>query len=128
MKALIRLYRNHNAVFEINEFSTEQINEITKSVDEWLDIYKEDAYSNFLIGFQGVAFGIDNEFLYHHGSKMIQIYPMDVNDTIHIEFHYAGDEDWICYCREVDCPGGCGVLECGCIDVCRGLCGNNDYW
>lgn len=24
-----------------------------------------------------------------------------------------------CCCRDDYCPGGCGVLRCGCIDVCR---------
>jgi hypothetical protein len=128
MKALIRLYLNDKALYELNTFSQDQINEIKKSVDEWIQIRMKDAYSNFLIAFEGVAFGIDSEFLYRHGNKKIQIYPMDIHDTIHVEFHYAGEDDWICYCREVDCPGSCGVLACGCIDICRGRCGNNDYW
>lgn len=33
----------------------------------------------------------------------------------------------ICYCYDEDCGWDCGVLWCGCIDVCRGRCGlNND--
>jgi len=27
------------------------------------------------------------------------------------------------YCNEYLCEGDCGVLDCGCIDVCRGRCG-----
>ena len=27
------------------------------------------------------------------------------------------------YCGEFYCTGDCGVLSCGCIDVCRGRCG-----
>ena len=35
------------------------------------------------------------------------------NDDI-LPSHYCGD--WMC-------PGDCGTLSCGCIDVCRGRCG-----
>ena len=27
------------------------------------------------------------------------------------------------YCNDYFCIGDCGVLDCGCIDVCRGRCG-----
>lgn len=32
----------------------------------------------------------------------------------------------ICYCGHDDCEWDCGVLWCGCIDVCRGRCGLRD--
>lgn len=32
---------------------------------------------------------------------------------------------WQCPCHYPNCDGGCGVLDCGCIDVCR--C-RNDWW
>ncbi len=28
-----------------------------------------------------------------------------------------------CPCHIEECPGDCGTLWCGCIDVCRGRCG-----
>jgi hypothetical protein len=28
-----------------------------------------------------------------------------------------------CYCGDRDCEWNCGVLDCGCIDVCRNRCG-----
>ena len=32
------------------------------------------------------------------------------------------------YCDDIDCQWDCGVLDCGCIDLCRGRCGfNRDY-
>lgn len=31
------------------------------------------------------------------------------------------------YCRDPDCDHECGVLDCGCIDVCRGRCGADIY-
>ncbi len=32
----------------------------------------------------------------------------------------------LCNCRHLSCPGDCGTLWCGCIDVCRGRCGFHD--
>ncbi len=38
------------------------------------------------------------------------------------------DDEWVHCCGDRDCSGDCGQLECGCIDVCRGRCGRDDYW
>jgi hypothetical protein len=32
-----------------------------------------------------------------------------------------------CNCGCYACPGDCGVLVCGCIDMCRGRCGMRDW-
>ena len=37
-----------------------------------------------------------------------------------------GSTNVLCYCRDWLCPGTCGELQCGCIDVCRGRCGLRD--
>ena len=42
---------------------------------------------------------------------------------------YENEYKCPCYCE--GCPGDCGTLWCGCIDVCRGRCGlkgRNDGW
>lgn len=31
------------------------------------------------------------------------------------------------YCGNKDCEGDCGVLVCGCIDMCRNRCGTRSY-
>lgn len=31
----------------------------------------------------------------------------------------------VCYCGDKDCEWDCGVLDCGCIDICRNRCGLN---
>lgn len=31
------------------------------------------------------------------------------------------------HCDNIDCEGDCGVLLCGCIDICRSRCGFNRY-
>jgi hypothetical protein len=47
---------------------------------------------------------------------------------------YSEDERGCLHCDEggggtfyTGCSG-CGTLSCGCIDVCRGRCGRDDYW
>lgn len=35
--------------------------------------------------------------------------------------------EYIHYCGNEDCEGDCGVLVCGCIDMCRGRCGTRNY-
>ena len=35
----------------------------------------------------------------------------------------------ICYCGSYYCDWDCGVLDCGCIDICRGRCGTRPrHW
>jgi hypothetical protein len=34
----------------------------------------------------------------------------------------------VCYCGHRECDWDCGVLWCGCIDVCRGRCGFGDRY
>jgi hypothetical protein len=46
----------------------------------------------------------------------------------HLDVDYTGEDDdeysaCECPCEYPGCRGGCGVLWCGCIDVCRGRCG-----
>lgn len=36
------------------------------------------------------------------------------------------EEEYKCPCYVEGCPGDCGTLWCGCIDVCRGRCGLRD--
>lgn len=50
----------------------------------------------------------------------------DYND--YDDRHYDNDDEWIHYCGDRDCNGDCGLLACGCIDVCRGRCGRYDYY
>ena len=33
----------------------------------------------------------------------------------------------ICYCGNKKCEWDCGVLDCGCIDICRGICGCKNW-
>lgn len=44
------------------------------------------------------------------------------------EYDPYEDEEPMCNCRCEGCPGDCGTLSCGCIDVCRGRCGRDEYY
>jgi hypothetical protein len=41
---------------------------------------------------------------------------------------YDDYEEYVHYCGDRTCIGDCGELACGCIDVCRGRCGRDDYY
>ena len=41
-----------------------------------------------------------------------------VEEPVKVDVHYCGD---------ADCMYDCGVLSCGCIDQCRGRCGNREH-
>ena len=43
------------------------------------------------------------------------------------EYNPYEDEECRCHCGDEMCGGDCGTLHCGCIDVCRGRCGRDDY-
>ena len=129
MKALIRIFIDSEEIYIRTALNTSQILSIQEAVDECVYKYSKTAYSDFRTAHEGVLFDINQEFVELHCNRKITINPENFKKTIQIMFNYAGDSDWICFCREVDCPGGCGTLPCGCIDVCRGGCGasNRDY-
>jgi hypothetical protein len=119
MKALIRLYVDNIEVYAYDRLSPQQVVDLKNAIDEWVQIHMKDAYCSFNYSYEGALFKVDSEFLYKHGNKKININPMNILYDIKVLFEFAGDDDWVCSCHEVDCPGGCGVLRCGCIDVCR---------
>ena len=59
--------------------------------------------------------------------KRISLNPFGFHKKLDIQFDYLNDDNYVCNCYEVWCEGACGVLSCGCVDVCRGRCGMNDY-
>ena len=53
--------------------------------------------------------------------------PVTESVTEPVTEHVPSQEnEYTCYCGYKEC-GGCGVLSCGCIDVCRGRCGFRDW-
>ena len=129
MKALIRIFIDNEEIYIHTALHSSQILSIQAAIDEWVYKYSETAYSDFRTAKEGVLFEVNKEFVELHCNHKIQITPENFKKTVSILLNYAGDDNWICFCREVDCPGGCGTLSCGCIDVCRGRCGasNRDY-
>jgi hypothetical protein len=58
--------------------------------------------------------------------KRISLNPFGFHKKLDVQFEYLNNDNYVCNCDEVWCEGSCGVLNCGCIEVCRGRCGN-DY-
>jgi hypothetical protein len=59
--------------------------------------------------------------------KRISLNPFGFHKKLEIQFDYLNNDNYVCNCFEVWCEGSCGCLDCGCIDVCRGRCGMNNY-
>ena len=59
--------------------------------------------------------------------KRISLNPFGFHKKLDVQFEYLNNDNYVCNCDEVWCEGSCGVLSCGCIDVCRGSCGMRDY-
>ena len=54
---------------------------------------------------------------------------MDDEDCYYGYDGYGGYEsEEGCHCGYRGCDATCGTLSCGCIDVCRGRCGRDDYF
>ena len=67
-----------------------------------------------------VALFVPSPFKDAFNEKRIHLNPFGFHKRLDVQFDYLGDEDFIHFCNDIDCPGGCGVLACGaCIDVCR---------
>ena len=47
-------------------------------------------------------------------------------DPVHITEREYNQES-ICGCDDPVCHNECGILTCGCIDICRGRCDSSDY-
>jgi hypothetical protein len=59
----------------------------------------------------------DNYYDYNETDYKDALLYIDMHIYENVNIHYCGD--WIC-------PGDCGTLFCGCIDICRGRCGINE--
>jgi hypothetical protein len=54
----------------------------------------------------------------------IHLNPYDFHKKLDIQFDYINDYDGVHHCGDILCDSNCGTLYCGCIDLCRGLCGD----
>lgn len=68
--------------------------------------------------YDSVALNVPSEFEPFTG-KRIHLKSHDFHKELEIQFNYVDNFDWIHYCDDIWCDGDCGVLYCGCIDVCR---------
>ena len=47
---------------------------------------------------------------------------LDKYELEYIKYYLSKKKNKVHYCGEPSCIGDCGVLICGCIDVCRSAC------
>ena len=59
----------------------------------------------------------------HVGGCLEEAFNLVADDKVEEE---EQEDEYKCPCYLKECPGDCGTLWCGCIDVCRGRCGLND--
>jgi hypothetical protein len=67
---------------------------------------------------EAVALNVPAEFKKFNGVR-IHLNPFGFHKKLDIQFDYIDDNNRVCYCDDIWCSGGCGVLSCGCIDRCR---------
>lgn len=75
---------------------------------------------------QPIVITSDSEFM-RLNKKRISLNPFGFHKKLDIQFDYLNNDNYVCDCYEVWCEGTCGVLSCGCVDLCRGKCGMNEY-
>lgn len=51
----------------------------------------------------------------------------EMHDECNYDSYQPVEAQYECPCYVEGCPGDCGTLWCGCIDVCRGRCGYRDH-
>jgi len=101
-----------------------------KSITECIYEYIQKEKISFTIEmdryYDSVALGVPAEFKLD--GVRIHLNPFGFHKKLDIQFDYIDDQDFVHYCSDLWCQGGCGTLDCGCIDVCRGRCGMRDYY
>ena len=122
MKALIHIY--------VDEYETEikQIkNTDIKIIMEELYTFIQSKGYTFEINLQRyndpIATRIPEEFMKKYDKEKITFNPFGFHKKLQIMFTYVNADDIMCSCGDVYCYGNCGTLICGCIDLCRGRCG-----
>jgi len=67
---------------------------------------------------ESVALNVNEAFKKFNGVR-IHLDPFGFHRKLDIQFDYIDSNNRVCYCHDIWCGGGCGVLPCGCIDMCR---------
>jgi hypothetical protein len=142
MNDIINSYIGENGIID-KYYSIFPQRKIVISIEKLLNLPNENENTNIITiknNNKFINYGII-ELLRHIQLGLFKNYFLSDNDTIlsyyteqlwdsDIESTKESDNEYKCPCYCDGCPGDCGTLWCGCIDVCRGRCGLGDdrFW
>ena len=124
MKSLIHIY--------LDDYETDikliKRNDIKIIIDELFTFIKKEGYVfeiNFEKYIDPIATRVPEEFMKKYNKNKITLEPFGFHKGLKIMFEYVSDDNKICDCGNIYCDGDCGTLICGCVDICRGKCGDS---
>ena len=125
MKYHIRLFADGYETVAAN-LKDYELKSITECIYEYIQKEKFTFTIEMKRYYDSVALNVPEAFN-KFNEKRIHLNPFGFHQKLDIQFEYVDSNDFVHYCDDIWCQGGCGTLDCGCIDVCRGRCGMRDY-
>ena len=122
MKALIRIFINDKEVYP-KKMTTSMIETINSQVNTWLMYKGETLIADFTSYSSGVLFGADQKFINEYTNFKIPV--RSPSYKIEMEFNFISEDEFVCYCKNIECKGNCGVQPCGC---CINICNCKQTW
>ena len=122
MKAYIHIFVDDYEV-TINTLKPADVKSILAALCEFLQkesVVFEIKLTHFI---DPVALGVPAPFLHTFNMKKIELNPFGFHKNLKIMFEHVSNTNSVCMCGDIYCEGHCGTLHCGCIDICRGYCG-----
>lgn len=95
-----------------------ELKAVTDSIFEYIQSEKIHGEIQMKRYNQPVVLNANSDFM-KLSNKRISLNPYNFHKKLDIQFDYLDDINYVHYCDDIWCNGGCGVLSCGCIDVCR---------
>ena len=125
MKYQLRLFVD-NYETTVKNLKPQELKAIGACISEYIRQEKKQENFSFTIEMteysDPVAINVPDAFK-SYTEKKIHLDPFGFNKKLDIEFNHISDSNFVCRpCNNIWCEGHCGVLDCGCIDLCRGRC------
>jgi len=118
MKAYIRIFINEYET-SIDTIKDDEIRAITACMYEHIAQEGVTFEINLNRYLEPVALNVPYEYMKKIDRVRIELRPYGFHKNLKIQMDYISDSNFICSCSDIWCDGSCGVLRCGCIDVCR---------
>lgn len=117
MKLEIRIFIEGYETF-VSKIKQNELKAISDCIFEYIQSEKIHGEIEINRYSQPVVLNADSSFM-NINNKRISLNPYNFHKKLDIEFNYVDEMNYVHYCDDIWCTGGCGVLSCGCIDVCR---------